>query len=89
MTLVGSVSLGVLAVAALIGVVSIVRRSSLGDRAVAFDMLTSVITCGLLVSAGVWGEVLNLDLAVVLGLLGFVASVTIARFIEAREESDS
>jgi len=82
MNVVAYVSLSILAVAAIVGVMSIVRRSGLGDRAVAFDMLTSVLTCGLLVGAGVWREVLNLDVAVVLGLLGFVASLTIARFIE-------
>jgi len=89
MTVVAYVSLALLSLAAVIGAASIVKRSSLGDRAVAFDMLTSVITCGLLVGAGVWGEVLNLDLAVVLGLLGFVASLTIARFIEGDSEEDS
>ena len=89
MTIVAYVSLALLALAAVLGVVSIVKRASLGDRAVAFDMLTSVITCGLLVGAGVWGEVLNLDLAVILGLLGFIASVTIARFIESSSEGES
>jgi len=88
-TFVVYVALGLLVLAAVIGVVSIARRADLGDRAVAFDMLTSVSTCGLLVGAGVWGEVLNLDLAVVLGLLGFVASVTIARFIESSSEGES
>jgi multisubunit Na+/H+ antiporter MnhF subunit len=52
-------------------------------------MLTSVMTCGLLIGAGVWSEVLNLDLAVVLGLLGFVASVTIARFMESSSGGES
>jgi len=89
MNVVAYVSLSILAVAAIVGVMSIVRRSGLGDRAVAFDMLTSVLTCGLLVGAGVWREVLNLDVAVVLGLLGFVASLTIARFIETTSEEES
>lgn len=89
MTIVAYVSLALLALAAMLGVASIAKRADLGDRAVAFDMLTSVITCGLLVGAGVWGEVLNLDLAVVLGLLGFIASVTIARFIESSSEGES
>lgn len=89
MNVVAYVSLALLALAATIGVVSIAKRTSLGDRAVAFDMLTSVITCGLLVGAATWGEELNLDLAVVLGLLGFVASLTIARFIESRGGEES
>lgn len=88
MTGVAYVSLSLLALAAVVGVVSIAKRSHLGDRAVAFDMLTSVFTCGLLVGAGVWQEVLNLDLAVVLGLLGFVASLTIARFVESQVEEE-
>ena len=89
MNVVAYVSLSLLAVAAVVGVASIIRRSGLGDRAVAFDMLTSVLTCGLLVGAGVWREVLNLDVAVVLGLLGFIASLTIARFIETTSEEES
>lgn len=88
MTVVAYVSLSLLALAAVVGVVSIAKRSHLGDRAVAFDMLTSAVTCGLLVGAGVWQEVLNLDLAVVLGLLGFVASLTIARFVESQVEEE-
>lgn len=89
MTFVAYLSLSFLVVAAVLGVASIAKRSELGDRAVAFDMLTSVMTCGLLIGAGVWSEVLNLDLAVVLGLLGFVASVTIARFMESSSGGES
>jgi multicomponent Na+:H+ antiporter subunit F len=89
MTIIAYLSLGCLATAGLLGVLRIVRRTTLGDRAVAFDMLTSVLTCGLLVSAGVTTDGLNLDLAVLLGLLGFVTSVAIARFIESRDEVES
>ncbi|MGA0064953.1 MAG: monovalent cation/H+ antiporter complex subunit F [Ilumatobacteraceae bacterium] len=83
-TSVDSVILGVLALAATIVVVRIVRPGSLGDRAVALDTLAAVITCGLLVAAGRSKDGLQLDLAVVLGLLGFLTSVTVARFIESR-----
>jgi multisubunit Na+/H+ antiporter MnhF subunit len=47
------------------------------------------LTCALLVSAGYLQDGLLLDLAIVLGLLGFIASVTIARFIEARNGTES
>ena len=83
------VALGILGVAAVVGSFRIVRKSTLGDRAVAFDMLTSIITCGLLVGTALLDDALFLDAAVVLGLLGFVATVTIARFIESRREGDS
>lgn len=51
---------------------------------VAFDLLTSIVTCALLVSAAGDGDGLLLDLAVVLGLLGFLTSVSVARYIESR-----
>ena len=89
MTVGTSVALGILGVAAAVGLLRIVRKSTLGDRAVAFDMITSIITCGLLVGAALLDDALYLDAAVVLGLLGFVATVTIARFIESRREGDS
>ena len=89
MTVGTSVALGILGVAAAVGLLRIVRKSTLGDRAVAFDMLTSIITCGLLVGAALLDDALFLDAAMVLGLLGFVATVTIARFIESRREGDS
>ena len=88
MKLVVTICLGLLVLAGALGVARIVRRSTLGDRAIAFDMLTSVLTCSLLVSAGYLRYGLLLDLAIVLGLLGFIASVTIARFIEARDGSE-
>ena len=88
MKLVVTICLGLLVLAGALGVARILRRSTLGDRAIAFDMLTSVLTCSLLVSAGYLRDGLLLDLAIVLGLLGFIASVTIARFIEARDGSE-
>jgi multisubunit Na+/H+ antiporter MnhF subunit len=51
---------------------------------VAFDLLTSIVTCALLVSAAGDRDGLLLDLAVVLGLLGFLTSVSVARYIESR-----
>ena len=88
MKLVVTICLGLLVLAGALGVARIVRSSTLGDRAIAFDMFTSVLTCSLLVSAGYLRDGLLLDLAIVLGLLGFIASVTIARFIEARDGSE-
>ena len=89
MNVVAAACLGLLVIAGALGVARIVRRSTLGDRAVAFDMLTSVLACALLVSAGYLQDGLLLDLAIVLGLLGFIASVTIARFIELRNRTES
>jgi multicomponent Na+:H+ antiporter subunit F len=73
----------VLLVASAVSVVGWAARArTLAGRAVAFDVLASVMTCGLLVSAAITGDGLFLELAVVLGLLGFLTAVTVARFIE-------
>lgn len=84
MTTVEAIALGIFLLAALITVFRIVRRSTLGDRAVAFDLLTAIITSALLVTAARSDDGLPLDLALLLGLIGFLTSITVARFIEAR-----
>jgi multisubunit Na+/H+ antiporter MnhF subunit len=61
-----------------------IRRGTIGDRAVAMDALTSIITCGLLVATALTEDAWFLDLALVLGLLAFLTSVAVARFIERR-----
>jgi multicomponent Na+:H+ antiporter subunit F len=60
----------------------IARPNSLANRAISIDVLASLITCGLLVGAAFSGDGLLLELAIVLGLLGFLTAVTVARFIE-------
>jgi len=82
----GGILLGVLAAAGILGVVRVLRPNRLGDRMVAFDLLASIVTCALLVSAAEGRDGLLLDLAVVLGLLGFLTSVTVARYIESRSQ---
>lgn len=80
----GAVVLGVLAAAGILGVARVLRKGALGDRAVGFDLLSAVFACALLVAAAEFGDGLLLDLAVVIGLLGFLTLVTVARYIESR-----
>jgi len=82
------VALLILALAGVIGVARVIVRGTLGDRAVAFDMLGAIVSCGVLVAVADSGDGLLLDLAIVLGLLGFLTSVTVARFIESRARDD-
>lgn len=84
MKAVEAVALAIFVLAALIAVIRIVRRSTLGDRAVAFDLLTAIMTCALLVAAARSDDGLPLDLALLLGLIGFLTAITVARFIESR-----
>lgn len=61
------------------------RGPSLPDRVVALDMITIVIVafCGLY--AVLSGDTAFLDVAIVLALIGFLATVALARFAERRE----
>jgi multicomponent Na+:H+ antiporter subunit F len=79
-----SIALVILLVAAAFTTLRAIRRGTIGDRAVAMDALTAVFTCGLLVATALTGDAWFLDLALVLGLLAFLTSVTVARFIERR-----
>ncbi|MEM9032555.1 MAG: cation:proton antiporter [Pseudomonadota bacterium] len=62
----------------------LVRGPSLPDRVVALDMMTVAIAafCGL--AAVRTGEAAFLDVALVLALVGFLATVALARFAERR-----
>ena len=78
------ISLVILLVAAALTTSRAIWRGTIGERAVAVDALTSIITCGLLTTTALTGDAWFLDLALVLGLLAFLTSVTVARFIERR-----
>jgi multisubunit Na+/H+ antiporter MnhF subunit len=64
------------------------RGPSLADRVVALDMMTILIVafCGLF--AIVSADAAFLDVAVVLALVGFLATVALARFAERRQARD-
>ena len=79
------VALAILVVAGVIGVARVIIRGSLGDRAVAFDMLGAIVSSAVLVAVARDGDGILLDLAIVLGLVGFLTSITVARFLESRD----
>jgi multicomponent Na+:H+ antiporter subunit F len=60
------------------------RGRNLADRAVAFEAITPALTCGMLLAAAITGEDRFIDLALVLGLLAFLTTVTVARYMESR-----
>jgi multicomponent Na+:H+ antiporter subunit F len=84
MIAVTSIAFGGLGVAAVLLVSAILRRRSLADRIVALDALLMVIVAGIAVRAARSGEDTYLDVPVIAALLGFVGTVTVARFIERR-----
>ena len=82
-----AVVLGVLlSTAAALTVTRMVIGPSTLDRVVALDMLTAVIVCGLAGFAAVTLDTTMAPVLVVVSLLGFVGSVSIARFLGKEEE---
>lgn len=84
MTAVGVVCLGVLAVAALLVMVRLVLGPSVPDRIVALDVLVQLVVAGIAVAAAVTRDGTYLAVLVAVALLGFVGTVTVARFVERR-----
>lgn len=76
-----SASLAILTVSFLLIVIRIVRGPFLPDRVVALDMLVAV-GIGFIAAIGVLTDYyLYLDIALTLGLVGFLATVAFARFV--------
>ncbi len=67
------------------GFIRLVKGPSLPDRIVALDMMTVLIVsfCGLYAIQS--GETAFVDVAIVLALIGFLATVALARFVERRQ----
>jgi multicomponent Na+:H+ antiporter subunit F len=79
-----TLALALLATAGALLVVRIVIGPSVADRVVAVDALLVVVISGLAVNAAATGRSAFVDVAVVVGLLGFVGTGVAARFIERR-----
>ncbi len=76
------IAVGMIVIAVLLGFVRLVKGPSMPDRVVALDMMTVVIVafCGL--ASIRYDEPAFLDVALVLALVGFLATVALARFAE-------
>lgn len=84
MNVVTGIALAVLLVAALLCVVRLVRGSSVADRIVALDLLLVITVSGIAVLTVATGSGVFLDVLVVAALLGFLGTVTVARYMERR-----
>ena len=84
MTVVYALAFGGLVLAALLCVVRLVRGTSVADRIVALDLLLVVTVSGIAVTAAATGSGAFLDALVVAALLGFIGTITVARFMERR-----
>jgi multicomponent Na+:H+ antiporter subunit F len=83
-TAVAVIALTVLVTAAALCAVRVVRSDLLADKAIALDVITATLICGIAVGTAWSGDGLLIDIALVLGLLSFLATVSIARFMDRR-----
>ena len=72
---------GILVVAVVLAFVRLARGPSLPDRAVALDLIATIVIGLIGVYAVMTNEARFLDLAVVLALIAFLGTVAFARFI--------
>lgn len=76
-----------LSLAAVLCLVRLVAGPSVPDRIVALDALLYVVVSGIAVGAAATQDGSFLAVLVAVALLGFVGTVTVARFVERRGSS--
>lgn len=84
MNVVTDIAFGGLALSALLCVARLIRGRSVADRIVALDLLLVITVSGIAVLAVATGSGVFLDVLMVAALLGFVGTVTVARYMERR-----
>lgn len=78
------VALGLLLVGMLLAVIRLIRGPNLGDRILALDMITVLATGFIAAVAVLTGFSLYIDIAIALALVGFLATVALARYLMSR-----
>jgi multicomponent Na+:H+ antiporter subunit F len=76
------VALAMLAVAAGLASIRLVKGPTLPDRVIAIDLIGALMVCLLVVMAGMTAQQAFLDVAMVVALISFVGTVAYARYIE-------
>lgn len=74
----------VLAVAAVLCMIRLLRGGSLADRIIALDSLLIVLVVGIGVDAAATGRDTYLGVMLIVALIAFIGTTTVARFIERR-----
>ncbi|WP_028280342.1 monovalent cation/H+ antiporter complex subunit F [Arthrobacter sp. H5] len=85
MTIVVWIVGAILGVAALCAVYRVARGPSILDRVLALDVLLAIIGGALAVDMAVNGHLDNLVPLVAISVIGFIGSVTVARFVTERK----
>jgi multicomponent Na+:H+ antiporter subunit F len=80
-------ALAMLAVAALLAFIRVVRGPTLPDRVVAIDLIGIMIVGMIVVGGAETGERAFLDVAIVFALISFVGTLAYARYVERTDQS--
>jgi multicomponent Na+:H+ antiporter subunit F len=83
--MISGVTLTMLAIAALLALLRLLKGPTLPDRVVAIDLAGVLIAGLIVVEAAVTGERAFLDVAIVIALISFVGTVAYARYVEREE----
>lgn len=86
MHIVLAVTAVILSVAAAGAIIRIARGPSLLDRVLAADVLLAILGAAMCVDMAVNRHLDNLMLVVAVSIIGFIGSVTVARFVADRRE---
>jgi multicomponent Na+:H+ antiporter subunit F len=82
MTTAAVVPAALLALAGVLAASKLVRSPAPSTKAVALDVLTTIITGALVLTALVQGSAFLLDIALVYAILSFAAVLLVARYLE-------
>jgi len=83
--IVTTAALAMLALAAALAFIRLLRGPTLPDRVVAIDLIGVLIVCIVVTVAATTGEQEYLDVAIVIALVSFVGTVAYARYIERED----
>jgi len=83
-TVVTTVCMVVLAISLLLVVVFVLRARGLVDRSLGLDTMMSVALNGLAVAIVITGDADIVDLTLLISVLAFIGTITVARFVERR-----
>jgi multicomponent Na+:H+ antiporter subunit F len=89
MTVVLLISVAMLSVAAVCVVARMTMGPTLLDRAVALDVFVAIGICALALEAALNRHAFTLPILLVLTLLGFVGSVSVARFTHGSDDIEA
>ncbi len=84
MTVVFTLCFVLLSVAAALVLYRLARGPSVPDRIIALDVVLQIVVAGIAVGAAATGSGPFLAVLIAVALLGFVGSVTVARYVERR-----